>query len=117
MREFQESTLAQPISPQYLQLLIDESCKVPVEVFRQALAGLLDDDVSDDLGRIAAPTLVVWGDRDAYCPRDDQDAIASGIAGARLSVFEGAGHAPHWEQPGRFARELATFVAALPSHG
>ena len=48
--------------------------------------------------------------RDAYCPRDDQDAIASGIAGARLSVFEGAGHAPHWEQPERFASELASFV-------
>ena len=111
VREFQESTLAQPIAEPFLQRLVDESCKVPARVFRQSLAGLIDDDVADDLGRVEAPALVVWGDRDAYCPRDDQDEIASEIAGARVVAIDGAGHAPHWEQPERFARELAAFAA------
>ena len=114
VREFQESTLAQPIPPAFLELLVDESCKVPGGVFRGVIEGLLADDVSRDLARVASPALIVWGDRDAYCPRADQDAIAGALAGSRLSVFEGAGHAPHWEQPERFARELGAFAAALP---
>jgi non-heme chloroperoxidase len=113
VREFQESTLGQPIAAAFLELLIDESCKVPAGVFRKALAGLLGDDVADDLAGIGARTLVVWGDRDAYCPREDQAAITSAIPGAELSVFEGSGHAPHWEQPERFAEELARFAERL----
>jgi predicted ATPase len=91
--------------------IVAESCKLPVRVFTDALAGLVEDDAFADLGRITAPTLVAWGDRDAYCPRADQDAIVAGIPGARLSVYAGVGHSPHWEQPARFARELAQFVA------
>ena len=99
VREFQASTLAGPISPAFLETIIDESCKVPVTVFQAAIAGLIQDDVSRDLGRVDAPVLIVWGDQDAYCPRADQDALARALAGARLSVFAGSGHAPHWSIP------------------
>ena len=112
-REFQESTLARPIPPSFMETIVDESCKVPVAVFRAAIAGLVEDDVSRDLGRVGAPVLIVWGDQDAYCPRADQDAIAGALPGARLSVFAGSGHAPQWEQAERFARDLGAFVAGL----
>jgi pimeloyl-ACP methyl ester carboxylesterase len=62
---------------------------------------------------IAAPTLLVWGDRDAPVPRADQDIALRAIASAKLSVYEGAGHARHWEQPERFAQDLTAFVDSL----
>jgi pimeloyl-ACP methyl ester carboxylesterase len=111
VRDFQESTVAGPVPPAFFETIVAESCKMPVRVFTDALAGLVEDDAFADLGRVAAPTLVAWGDRDAYCPRADQDAIVAAIPGARLSVYAGVGHSPHWEQPARFARELAQFVA------
>lgn len=110
VRAFQEGTIAGEVPPGFLETIIAESCKVPVRVFQDALAGIVDDDVCDDLDRITARTLISWGDEDAYCPRVDQDLLVSSIATARLSVYHGVGHNPHWEQPERFARELVDFV-------
>lgn len=111
--DFQQSTLAQPIPQTYLDTVVRESLKVPARVWRDALEGLLEDDHSGDLGKIKAPTLIVWGDQDAFCPRGDQDALLAAIAGAKLLVYRGAGHAPHWEEPERFAADLAAFVEQL----
>jgi non-heme chloroperoxidase len=113
VREFQESTFARSIPAAFLETVMAESRKVPVRVYRDALAGLVEDDVSGDLARIGAPTLLVWGDQDALVPSADQDRLSAAIHNARLSVYGGTGHAPPWEEPQRFANELAAFVAEL----
>lgn len=63
-------------------------------MFRETLAGIGENDVSADLARIDAPTLLIWGDQDAFVPRSDQDTLSSAIRSARLRVYTGAGHAP-----------------------
>jgi pimeloyl-ACP methyl ester carboxylesterase len=115
VREFQEGTLAQPVPPGLVDTAVEESLKVPARVWRAAFDGFFEDDVVGELGRIAAPTLIVWGARDALCRRVDQDALLAGILGARLLVYERAGHALHWEEPARFAADLAAFVDELRS--
>jgi pimeloyl-ACP methyl ester carboxylesterase/tetratricopeptide (TPR) repeat protein len=65
------------------------------------------------LTEIAVPTLLVWGDRDTFVLREEQDRLRTAIAGSRLVVYAGAGHSPHWEQPERFARQLESFVNDL----
>jgi len=67
-------------------------------------------DFSASLGAISVPTLIVWGARDAICPRSEQEALARAIPYARLVVYEDAGHAPHWEEPARFAGDLVDFA-------
>lgn len=111
--EFQRSTLAQPVPPEFFDMVVRESLKVPARVWKAALAGLLSSDHPAELGGIRAPTLIVWGDRDAFCPRSDQNNLASAIAGSRLVVYHGAGHDPQWEQPERFATNLAAFVGEI----
>lgn len=114
VREFQESTLAQPVPPEYLDTVVRESLKVPARVWRAAFASHLETDHSAEFGRIAAPTLVLWGDRDALCRlRSEQEALAAAIPNARLQVYAGAGHALHWEEPERFAADLGSFVGGL----
>lgn len=110
VREFQESTLARPVSPEFLDAVVRESLKVPARVWRATFEGFLEDDCAPDLGRIAAPTQIVWGDRDAFCPRHAQDTLLATIEGSRLVEYEGAGHAVHWEQPQRFAADVVAFV-------
>lgn len=112
VREFQESTLARPVSPALLDTVVAESLKVPARVWRAAFAGFLEDDCLDDLGKISAPTLLLWGTRDALCSRGDEDALLQAIPGSRLVAYEGAGHALHWEEPERFAADVAAFAAA-----
>lgn len=109
-QEFQQGTLARPIAPGQFELFVRESLKVPARVWRGALEGMLDDDLTAELGQVVAPTLCLWGDRDAFARRVDQDQLLAAIAGARLHVHEGAGHALHWEEPERFAADLAGWI-------
>jgi pimeloyl-ACP methyl ester carboxylesterase len=116
-REFQESTLARRLSPAFLETVVRESLKVPARVWRAAFEGFFEDDFAAELGEIATPTLVLWGDRDLFARRTDQDALVAGIAGSRLAVYEGTGHALHWEEPRRFAADLTAFVGELAGRG
>ena len=63
-REFQESTLAGPIPASQLDTFVAETPKVPARVWKAAALGLLASDVTEELPAIAAPTLVVHGERD-----------------------------------------------------
>ena len=118
VRAFQESTLAQPVPPTFLETIVAESLKVPARVWRAALREAhLEADIAGELGAIAAPTLIVWGDRDAIQPRSEQEALKAAIANSRLLVYPGAGHGLHWEEPARFAADLVAFVAELAAAG
>jgi pimeloyl-ACP methyl ester carboxylesterase len=113
--EWQRSTLARPVPPEFLDMVVRECLRVPAVVWRDAFAALFDDDFAAELHRIVVPTLVVRGDRDAVCPPGDQERIVRAIKGSRLLTYRGAGHALHWEQPARFADDLATFANAVAS--
>jgi len=111
-REFQASTLAGPIAPQFFELVMRECLKVPASVWRQAFEGFMEDDFSRELDAIDAPTLLIWGERDAFVPRRDQEIALDAIANAALAVYPSTGHAVHWEQPTRFAADLVAFIDA-----
>lgn len=113
---FQMDTLAAPVAPGLVETMVAESLRVPAHVWRLAFDGLLRDDFSDELHRIAAPTLLIHGERDGFVPAAHAQHLSRAIGRARLSTFAGAGHAMHWEQPERFARELMRFVGELTPH-
>jgi non-heme chloroperoxidase len=108
-RDFQESTITRPLPPGFLDQAVAESCKVPVHVWTAALGGMIDAVPPTEAGAITAPTRILWGDRDAYCLREDQDRLVAAIPGAELTIYEGTGHALHWEQPERAAVDIAAF--------
>jgi len=112
-RAFQLDTVAQPVAPGLIDAMVDESLRAPAHVWRAAFAGLFDDRFASELQRVDAPTLVAWGDADAFVPREDTAALWAAIARSRVSVYAATGHALHWEQPARFARELVAFAASL----
>ena len=61
------------------------------------------------LPTVTAPTIAAWGADDRVVPRECGERYARAIAGARLEVIEGSGHAVDVEQPDRLAalvREL-----------
>jgi non-heme chloroperoxidase len=113
VREFQRSTLAQPVPPTLLDTVVQESLKVPARVWRAALDAFLEADFAGELYNITAPTLIVWGDQDAFLPRREQETLAALIPGAQLVVYPGAGHGFHWEEPARFAADLVAFTDHL----
>jgi proline iminopeptidase len=70
-------------------------------------------DVTNRLGDIRAPTLVMCGRADSQCPLAHSEAIANGIPAASLVIFEKSGHFNYWEEPEKFARTVADFVQGL----
>jgi 3-oxoadipate enol-lactonase len=63
-------------------------------------------DLRDDLGRIAAPTLVVSGAEDQALPPEHQRAVAEGITGAELLSVSPGAHLANLEQPLRVSGAL-----------
>lgn len=111
VREFQEGTIAKPVPQGFFETVMHESLKLPTRVWKAAVAGSLEDsDIPRRLHTIKAPTLLVWGDQDGFCSRSDQDAQTAAIPASRLVVYEGAGHACHWEEPDRFVTDLTSFI-------
>jgi pimeloyl-ACP methyl ester carboxylesterase len=59
----------------------------------------------------ALPLLIVWGSRDPIIPvRHGEDAHQA-LPGSRLEIFDGIGHLPQLEAPGRFIAVLERFLA------
>ena len=116
-RDFQASTLYAPVPEPFLEQVVAESLKLPARVWRSVVDGLVAFDDSSELGRIRAPTLLLWGERDTYFLRDEQDRLVSAIRGARLLVYPDIGHSPHWERPEQVANDLDAFLRdASPIH-
>src|SRR5262249_12966527 len=113
VRDFQQSTLSNPVPSEFFAAIVVESLKVPAHVWRSALKVLLDEDFSRALASVSAPTLMLWGDTDAFCSRSEQEALKAAMPGARLNAYAGAGHGLHWEEPHRAAADIATFVADI----
>jgi pimeloyl-ACP methyl ester carboxylesterase len=109
-REFQASTLHVPLPEAFFERLVAESLKLPASVWRSAWEGLLAFDDVDQLGRIAAPTLLLWGERDALFSRAEQERLAAAIPSARLIVYPETGHCPNWERPELVAGDLHRFM-------
>jgi len=108
-RDFQESTIVSPLPPAQMDEFVLESLKVPARVWNQAFAGFLEVDQAAGLAQLSVPALLVWGEQDAFIPRAVQDELLETVPDVRLEVYEGVGHAVHWEQPLRFARNVAAF--------
>jgi pimeloyl-ACP methyl ester carboxylesterase len=108
---FLSGTSARPVPLALLEVLAAETRKMPARVWQAVLRALLSEDHSAELARIAAPTLLIWGARDTLASRDDQDRLLRAIRNARLTIYPESGHAPHREEPERFAHDIATFVA------
>jgi pimeloyl-ACP methyl ester carboxylesterase len=113
VRAFQASTLAQPVTDEFFRTVVAEVARLPLSIWRAALGAIAAYDDFAELSRIVAPTILFWGERDNFSTYEQQQELASEIPGAELRVYAGAGHSLHWEEPKRFAGDLANFVRAL----
>lgn len=109
-RSFVAETSSENVKPELVDRLVRELSKVPARVWREMFADLLVYDDRPELGRIKAPTLLIWGDADALVSREMQEQLVDCIPGRELLVYPGIGHTPRWEDASRFASDVAAFV-------
>jgi len=67
-------------------------------------------DTAEAISKISIPVLITHGAADQIILRAMGDFTAATIKGSKLSVYDGVGHSPFWEDAARFNRELAELV-------
>ena len=68
-------------------------------------------DVEDRLGEVTRPMLVVAGRHDRTCTVDAAEAIARGVPGAELVIFERSGHMTFVEEPEKYLDTVDRFLS------
>jgi pimeloyl-ACP methyl ester carboxylesterase len=97
-------------APGFLPTIALDAMRAGPSRLAQAGWHLLADDVRPLLSRIRVPALVIWGALDPLLPLAHGEAIAAGIAGARLVVLADAAHNPMVDDPAAFNRVLLDFL-------
>lgn len=71
-------------------------------------AGLLSRNLNNDsvVAGMKKPMLITWGERDLVVLPAMLEHITGLAPHAKVSMYPGAGHAPFWDTPERFNREL-----------
>jgi 3-oxoadipate enol-lactonase len=95
----------------------DAIASMPVEAYLAAVRTCFGARLGHRLADIAAPVLVLWGERDAKTPRPLSERIAAGIRGARLETIPGAGHLSNVENPAAFTAAVRRFITASLASG
>jgi pimeloyl-ACP methyl ester carboxylesterase len=85
-------------------------------VWAQACTGkfvwpIADRGLTKRIHRIAAPTLIVWGDADRIIAPAYAQEFAQRIAGAKVELIDRAGHLPQLEQQDAVVKALSGFLA------
>jgi len=94
---------------EYLRLLDGEiPCGAALKLFNEEIFTTFD--LRPELGRIAAPTLVITGSSDFICGPVCAQEIADGVAGSELVLLD-CGHFVFVEQPEQFADAICAFLA------
>ncbi len=75
-----------------------ETQRAILKLYRHADPPVLEQ-AGADLGRLAAPALVLWGAQDPYLPTGFAQAYAQALPNATARVVEGAGHWPWLDRP------------------
>lgn len=116
MAALREAMLRRWFTPEFLTRNPEERAKIggmieatPITGFVEAAEAIGALDNRSDLARIACPTLVVAGSRDAAAPVAAVQPIAEAISGARYLELA-APHLAHVEEADVFTREIGAFL-------
>lgn len=96
--------------PRFLPTIAADAARAGPRTLLAAIARVLEDDIRPLLGRVEAPTLLIWGENDPITPLRDGELMARQLPHARLVVLKNAAHNPMADRPGRFNAELLRFL-------
>jgi pimeloyl-ACP methyl ester carboxylesterase len=75
------------------------------------------DNMTDDLGDIHCPTLLIWGRQDIVTPPSAGQGFTELMPDAKIVWLDGCGDAPMLEAPVPFAESVTSFLAELDRRG
>ncbi len=80
-------------------------------MMRRILSKVVNEDLTSELPKIKAPTLLVWGTADTATPVADAHKMEALIPDAGLVAFDGCGHYSFLDNPAGFKAVLKSFLS------
>ncbi len=113
MRAFVRALFVTPLPAEELETALAWSIVVPARIRANLAARELDID--DVLRALEVPVLISHGREDTATLPAMADHMLATCPSAEASWYDGVGHAPHFEEPERFNRELAALTHRIRS--
>jgi non-heme chloroperoxidase len=107
-RSFLQFSTAKALPPGEMEMMLAYNMVVPAKVRRHLLHR--PAAYEETLRKITVPVLVTHGMEDRVALVPMARYTESVVATAQVSLYEGVGHMPFWEEAPRFNRELGEFV-------
>jgi pimeloyl-ACP methyl ester carboxylesterase len=102
---------AAAMTPSFLPILAYDALRAGPRTLLRMSRELLTHDLRDELRRVTAPTLLIWGRRDSLVPPSLGHKMRKEIGHAELRIFDIAGHVVMYDRPAAFNREVLAFFA------
>ena len=96
--------------PTFLPVSVGDAWTAGPRTLLRSISHIVRDDVRPLLGRVAAPTLVIWGERDNWVPVQHALELRRSIPEASLVILRGAAHMPMVDRPEAFNRLVERFL-------
>ena len=106
-------SLAKENRPKIFTPLQKSISQSKVDVLYGDLLACNNLDLTQELGKIRVPVLVICGAEDKMTPPDCSRRLAASISGATLEIIEGAGHMVMLERPAEFNMSLDKFAESI----
>jgi 3-oxoadipate enol-lactonase len=108
---FGPTYLNSPESEPQIEAWLNEVKAARRSGIKKAIYGVTDrEPIADELGNVAAPTLVVLGADDVATPVAKAEALNKLIPGSQLEIVPNAGHSSTIEQPDAVSDLLEAFI-------
>jgi pimeloyl-ACP methyl ester carboxylesterase len=85
---------------------------MPYYAFKRQLEASRSYNCNDSLSKIAVPTLILHGKKDAVAPYYLAEELHAGIKGSKIIDFDG-GHTFSFRENERYARAIIDFLTGL----
>jgi pimeloyl-ACP methyl ester carboxylesterase len=79
-------------------------------VMKETIVKVLEEDLSPELPKIKAKTLIIWGQADKMVPLKYGRIFKEKIADSELEIMLKIGHSPHIEVPAKLAEIILKFL-------
>ena len=82
---------------------------------RETFVRIIQEHITEDLTRVASPTLIIWGAQDdnEYTPVTDATVLHQAIKGSTVTIIPGASHYSFMDNSVEFQKALGAFIAQL----
>jgi pimeloyl-ACP methyl ester carboxylesterase len=77
---------------------------------KKTIVNIAASSLRDDIKKITAPTLIIWGENDELIPPEIAEDFHRDIKGSKLVVIPNCGHLPEEEKPEAFVAAVLEFM-------